>query len=125
MGGPSYETPYPVSDQRGGKVIWNWGTKEWTPYTGPKPGATAPTPPASPEAAGGRDAAPSAASDTMSGGDKAPSGGREGPTIDSGKGAGSTGGVASSLQRRGTARRVGRRPGGAVSLPGQSLLAEY
>ena len=33
MGVPNYQTPYPVSDQQGGKVIWNWGTKEWSPYT--------------------------------------------------------------------------------------------
>ena len=32
MGGPQYETPYPVDAGDGTQVIWNWGTKSWGPY---------------------------------------------------------------------------------------------
>src|SRR4030095_510624 len=85
MGGPSYQTPYPVSDTKGGQVIWNWGTKAWTPYTAPKPGADTPPVAGTPDAAGagGRSNAPEPAastSDRMGGGDRdAPSGSGMGP----------------------------------------------
>lgn len=34
MGGPSYQTPYPVDAGKGdgSQVIWDWGTKSWNPY---------------------------------------------------------------------------------------------
>lgn len=35
MGGPSYQTPYPVTTAKGNQVIWSWDTKSWGPYKPP------------------------------------------------------------------------------------------
>ena len=113
MGGPSYQTPYPVDDTKGGKVIWNWGTKSWSPYTPPKPGADTPPAAGTPDASGeGRGGAPDAAStagaDRMGGGDKDAPGGL-GPGM--------------PQQKKGT-RRVAPRRSSSMSLPGASLLMD-
>ena len=104
MGGPSYQTPYPVDDTQGGKVIWSWDTKSWSPYTAPP--ATNPAPmPGAPDA------------DAARGGTNAPDRSNSGtpePT-----------GVGSEQYQvpRGTKprRRVAMRSG---ALPGASLLQD-
>lgn len=113
MGGPSYQTPYPVSDTKGGQVIWDWGTKSWGPYTAPKPGAEAPPGVRVPDSGG------------EAGGSNAP-GGSGGGTASPGQGGGGGApgqggegiGIAQVPKRRGAARRGTR----SMSLPGSSLL---
>lgn len=121
MGGPSYETPYPVDAGKGdqSQVIWNWNTKSWGPYTPPDPNKKG-TPPGagSPDAAGGTDRGPASpgAEPGMGTGDRNPGDRNSSPGPSFG---GNASGSGIPLRRRtgGTTRRGG--------LPGSSLLQDY
>jgi hypothetical protein len=114
MGGPSYQTPYPVSDTKGGQVIWNWGTKSWGPYTQPKPGVDAKPVAGTPDSDGGGgksnapDTSDKSTGDRMGGGDRSPD-----PAA----------GPGMPEVKRGTVKTPRRRmTSTSVSMPGQSLL---
>jgi hypothetical protein len=102
MGGPSYQTPYPVSDTKGGQVIWDWGTKAWGPYDAAAAKAKA-------------DATPKAGTPDASG-----EGGSSAPSM-SGTADTNTGGSEQYQVPKGSAPKARRRTT-ATSLPGQSLL---
>ena len=115
MGGPSYQTPYPVDTGKGKQVIWNWGSRSWGPYTAPAKGSgdSATRRGDGPDASGqGGSNAPD-----REAGDREPGPSGRDPSDTSSPGP-SFGGSTQQLRRG----RVARRGRGA--LPGSSLLMD-
>lgn len=120
MGGPSYQTPFPVDDHKGGQVIWNWGTQQWSPYKKPAtsgdPAATRGEGDAT-GAAGGPDYG---RTDSTPGDKRDPTGSGSGSSP--GPSFGGSGGPGGSGSQQNLRRRtLTRRPAG---LPGMSLLTD-
>lgn len=122
MGGPSYQTPYPVKQPSGKTIIWNWGTKTWDPYDPAKAKADAARQAGSAgsgdrEASGPSGEAPDRSAavgefDPGTGPDAGRAGSRDGGAPDQGP----------SFPQRRRAGRVAPRPHRGYGTPGESLL---